>query len=148
MATEPTRFGMQPHKFNGLFTEPLHLRTHSFLDDPRTSAEIKASIVDVLVAGQTPSSTGDIPTLPKGATNEQVLAKLAAWKSARVLRLADAEGIFSGWTTQPVQAMLFTTMMEYYLYRGAWCCTSRYLNNDADNGRVYLKQPPALSRPR
>ena len=39
-------------------------------------------------------------------------------------------------------------MMDYYLYRGAWCCTSRYIGNDADNGRVYLKAPPPLKRPR
>ena len=31
MATEPTRFGMQPHKFGGAVAAPIPLRAHSFL---------------------------------------------------------------------------------------------------------------------
>ena len=183
MATEPTRFGMQPHKFNGLFTEPLKMRTHSFLHDPRTSPEIKNSIVEVHVTGrrvgsssssgmgsssssggggggggdgsladalgaESASNTGVAgPTLSRGVTNVQLLERLAPWKDARVLQLTDAEGLFGGWSSDPNQAMLFMTMMEYYVYRGAWCCTSRFINNDADNGRVYLKPPPPLRRP-
>jgi hypothetical protein len=80
-------------------------------------------------------------------TNVQLLERLAPWKDARVLQLADAEGLFGGWSSDPNQAMLFMTMMEYYVYRGAWCCTSRFINNDADNGRVYLKPPPPLRQP-
>ena len=71
-----------------------------------------------------------------------------AMREARVLRLSDAQNAFGGWVDNPDESLLFNTMMEYYLYRGAWCCTSRFIDGNADNGRVYLKTPPALSRPR
>ena len=71
MSTEPTRFGMQPHKFGGRFTAPLSIRAYSFLSDPRTDPQIKASIVDVHVG----SSDGAV-TLPHKATNVEVLARL------------------------------------------------------------------------
>ena len=51
MALEPTRFGMQPHKFNGAFTAPLPLRSHSFLRDPRTASAIRDGVIDVAVGG-------------------------------------------------------------------------------------------------
>ena len=145
MSTEPTRFGMQPHKFGGRFTAPLSIRAYSFLSDPRTDPQIKASIVDVHVG----SSDGAV-TLPRKATNVEVLARLQtpAMREARVLRLSDAQNAFGGWVDNPDESLLFNTMMEYYLYRGAWCCTSRFIDGNADNGRVYLKTPPALSRPR
>ena len=150
MATEPTRFGMQPHKFGGAFTEPLRLRAHSFLDDPRTAAAIRGGVVDVTVGGdeldaveaQRPSQR---PRLPKGATNVVVQRELAKHTDARVLRLSDAEGAFGGWETEKQQARLFTTMMEYYLHRGAWCCSSR--NNGNEDGRVYTKDPPRYKMP-
>ena len=91
MATEPTRFGMQPHKFNGAFTQPLPLRTHSFLSDSRTDPAIKSSIVNVHIGDGSGSSSGGSGTgdsdngggtgrvssgnrliLPRGATNVQV----------------------------------------------------------------------------
>ena len=71
-----------------------------------------------------------------------------AVRDARVLRLTDALDAFGGWETNPDESLLFQTMMEYYLYRGAWCCTSRYIDNNADNGRVYLERPPPLRSPR
>ena len=40
------------------------------------------------------------------------------------------------------QGKLFTTMMEYYLLRGAWCCSSR--GNGNEDGRVYTPTPPPL----
>ena len=49
MALDPTRFGMQPHKFNGAVTPPIKLRAHSFLSDARTSSAIKVGVVDVVV---------------------------------------------------------------------------------------------------
>ena len=149
MSTEPTRFGMQPHKFGGKFTQPLPIRAYSFLTDPRTDTAIKTSIVDVHLEGGGGGGGGAI--LPKRATNEQVidtLQSVSSLREARVLRLSEAEGAFGGWVSNPDESLLFNTMMDYYLYRGAWCCTSRYIDNNADNGRVYLKQPPPLQRPR
>ena len=161
MATEPTRFGMQPHKFGGAFTAPLPLRAHSFLDDPRTAPAIKRDVVDVAVGaggGQGGGGEGGGPDggggarggagarLPRGATNVGVQSALAPWRNARVLRLSDAEGIFAGWESDKQQATLFTTMMEYYLYRGAWCCSSR--GNGNEDGRVYTQNPPPLKVPR
>ena len=147
MATEPTRFGMQPHKFDGAFTEPLTLRSHSFLSDPRTAAAIKEGVVDVTVGGDDASlAPAQGPRLPKGATNVVVQRQLAMHRDTRVLRLSNAEGAFGGWETDTQQAKLFTTMMQYYLHRGAWCCSSR-LNGNED-GRVYTKEPPAYQMPR
>lgn len=156
MATEPTRFGMQPHKFGGKFTAPLPVRAHRFLADPRTDAAITRSVLDVVVgagaetAPCSTSSTEQCPALPRQASNVQVLQRLqgAAAREARVLRLSDAVGAFGGWEDRPDESLLFNTMMEYYLYRGNWCCTSRFLDNNADNGRVYIQQPPPLKRPR
>ena len=150
MSTEPTRFGMQPHKFGGKFTQPLPIRAYSFLTDPRTDTAIKTSIVDVHLEGGGGGGSGGA-ILPKRATNEQVidtLQSVSSLREARVLRLSEAEGAFGGWVSNPDESLLFNTMMDYYLYRGAWCCTSRYIDNNADNGRVYLKQPPPLQRPR
>ena len=87
------------------------------------------------------------PTARHPTIFEQVLEHLAAAHSTRVLRLTEAEGAFGGWVSDPMQATLFSTMMEYYLHRGAWCCTSRFINGNADNGRVYLRPPPPLKRP-
>ena len=85
----------------------------------------------------------DGPKLPRRATNVQVLERLAPVQSARLLHLHDTEGIFGGWTNAPLEASLFGTMMQYYLLRGAWCCTSQGSGNQ-DDGRVYLKDPPPL----
>ena len=49
MALDPTRFGMQPHKFGGLVTPPLKLRAFSFLSDERTHPDIRNGVVDVAV---------------------------------------------------------------------------------------------------
>ena len=87
--------------------------------------------------------------LPKGATNvvvQRELGELAMHRDTRVLRLSNAEGAFGGWETDQQQARLFTTMMEYYLHRGAWCCSSR--NNGNEDGRVYTKEPPRYKMPR
>jgi len=158
MSTEPSRFGMQPHKFDGFVVPPLRMRTHSFLNDPRTDPAITSSIVDVhQEGGEGEGSSGGGSSgegggrravlLPKGATNVQVLKRLGSLQSARVLRLSEARGSFSGWVSERREAQIFNTMMDYYLYRGAWCCTSRYLGGDSDNGRVYLKKPPPLTQP-
>ena len=56
--------------------------------------------------------------------------------------LADAEGVFSGWVGDAQVARMFQTMMDYYVHRGAWCCTSR--GGNQDDGRVYTKAPPPL----
>ena len=112
----------------------------STLHDARTAPAIKRDVVDVAVGaggGQGGGGEGGGPDggggagggagvrLPRGATNVGVQSALAPWRNARVLRLSDAEGIFAGWESDKQQATLFTTMMEYYLYRGAWCCSSR-----------------------
>ena len=72
----------------------------------------------------------------------EALQSLERWKDARVLRLADAEGVFSGWVGDAQTARMFQTMMDYYVLRGAWCCTSR--GGNQDDGRVYTKAPPPL----
>ena len=74
-----------------------------------------------------------------------VQREFAKHTDARVLRLSDAEGAFGGWETEKQQARLFTTMMEYYLHRGAWCCSSR--NNGNEDGRVYTKDPLRYKMP-
>ena len=141
MSSAPTRYGMRASKFNGYATPPLKLRAHSFLDDARTAADIKASVVDVAVA---PAGGGDgaAAALRRGATSVEALKSLERWKDARVLRLADAEGVFSGWVGDAQTARMFQTMMDYYVLRGAWCCTSR--GGNQDDGRVYTKAPPPL----
>ena len=149
MGTEPTRFGMQPHKFNGKFTQPLPIRAYSFLTDARTDPTIKRSVIDVHMGGGGGVGGENAVVLPPKATNEDVLERLRTpqLQQARVLRLSDAEGAFGGWVSNADESLLFNTMMDYYLYRGAWCCTSRFIGNNADNGRVYLKGPPPLRRP-
>ena len=149
MALDPTRFGMQPHKFGGLVTPPLKLRAFSFLSDKRTHPDIRNGVVDVAVVRkrQDGGGGGDIGggtvTLSRHATNEQLKRQLAGVESARVLRLSDAEGAFAGWESDRDQARLFATLMDYYVHRGAWCCSSR---NQArqDDGRVYVRPPPLL----
>ena len=76
-------------------------------------------------------------------TAAEVKAQLASVEGARVLRLSDAEGVFGGWTSNRDQSRLFHTLMDYYVHRGAWCCSSR---NQArqDDGRVYVRPPPPL----
>ncbi len=100
-------------------------------------------MVDVSVGG---GGGGGGATLTKRATNLQVKAQLAGVAEARVLRLSDAEGAFSGWESDANEARLFATLMDYYVHRGAWCCSSR---NQArqDDGRVYVKGPPGLRMP-
>ena len=88
--------------------------------------------------------SGDRATLTRGATNKQAQAQLAPLADARVLVLADAEGVFGGWESEPQQARLFQTMMDYFILGGSWCCTSR----DKDDGRAYYKRPPGLRMPR
>ena len=100
--------------------------------------ELDFECVKTIVMGGGASS----PRLPKGATNKVVLQQLAPWQGTRVLRLSTAEGAFRGWESEPQQARLFQTMMEYFLYRGAWCCSSR--NNGNEDGRVYPDIPPPL----
>ncbi len=160
MHVAPSRFGMQPHKFGGAVAEPIHLRAFSFLEDPR-AARLAAGVVDVRVeprgggalgggfAGadaESESDGADGPTLPRGVTNERARQLLGPWDSASVLRLSDAEGVFGGWVSERLEATLFNTMMDYYVYRGAWCCTSRNTANQ-DEGRVYLTPPPPLLVP-
>lgn len=158
MALDPTRFGMQPYKFNGNVAAPLPLRAHSFLLDPR-AADVAADLVHIPVEPRDASrAAAGAPArqlrrgrvghaLPRGLSNVRALQLLAPHASARVLELADAEGLFGGWETQRTQAELFSTMMDYYLLRGAWCCTSRNLGNQ-DDGRAYLISPPPLRLPR
>ena len=150
MSLDPKLFGMQPHKFNGAETPPLKLRAFSFLADPRTSREIREGVVDVaLVDGRDGAGGGGgsgRPTLRKGSTNLAVKAQLKPLEDARVIRLSDAEGAFGGWESDAQEARLFMTMMDYYVHRGAWCCSSR---NQAqqDDGRVYVTPPPGLRMP-
>ena len=145
MALEPTRFGMQPHKFGGAFTAPLPLRAHGFLNDPRAAA-IRQDVVEVSVGREPPAGGGVSAILPRAATNLDLQRDLHQHREARLLRLSDAEGAFGGWETDKQQATLFSTMMEYYLHRGAWCCSSR--NNGNEDGRVYTKNPPPFKIPR
>ena len=151
MSLDPTRFGMQPFKFGGKVTPPLKLRAHSFLRDERTSQSIRGGVVDVTVvetAATAAAAAAPAHALTRGATNVEVKAQLAALRDARVLRLSDAEGVFGGWARggeggDRDECRLFSTLMDYYVHRGAWCCSSR---NQAqqDDGRVYVRQPPAL----
>ena len=145
MALDPTRFGMQPHKFGGLVTPPLKLRAFSFLSDERTHPDIRNGVVDVAVVRKRQGGDigGGTVTLSRHATNEQLKRQLAGVESARVLRLSDAAGAFAGWESDRDQARLFATLMDYYVHRGAWCCSSR---NQArqDDGRVYVRPPPLL----
>ena len=148
MALDPTRFGMQPFKFGGLVTPPIKLRAHSFLSDGRTHRSIRDGVVDVRVvpsgeARAEGQGGGGPHTLTRGAANDEVKAQLASVEGARVLRLSDAEGVFGGWTSNRDQSRLFHTLMDYYVHRGAWCCSSR---NQArqDDGRVYVRPPPPL----
>ena len=150
MSLDPTRFGMQPHKFNGKVTPPLKLRAHSFLTDERTSESIRTGVVDVAVvdAAATAAAAAPAHVLVRGATNVEVKAQLAALRDARVLKLSDAEGVFGGWARggeagDRDECRLFSTLMDYYVHRGAWCCSSR---NQAqqDDGRVYVRHPPAF----
>ena len=146
MSLDPTRFGMQPHKFGGLVTPPLKIRAFSFLTDERTHPDIRGGVVDVAV-GDGGGGAGAAARLPRKATNLEIKSQLAGVMGARVLRLSDAEGAFGGWvggaTSDKNEARLFQTLMDYYVHRGAWCCSSR---NQArqDDGRVYVTQPPAL----
>ena len=96
--------------------------------------------------GLSSGDSSDGARLARGATNVDVKAQLASFERARVLRLSDAEGVFSGWVSDSLEARLFSTMMDYYVNRGAWCCSSR---NQArqDDGRVYVKPPPLLRAP-
>lgn len=149
MSLDPMRFGMQPHKFNGRPTPPIRLRAFSFLSDSRTSAEIKEGVVDVRVVGYQgggKAAAGGQIVLRKGSTNVAVKAQLQSLEGARVIRLSDAEGVFSGWESERNEALHFNTMMDYYVHRGAWCCSSR---NQAqqDDGRVYVTPPPRLRVP-
>ena len=139
MSSAPTP-GMRASKFNGYATPPLKLRAHSFLDDARTAADIerRSSTLRWRAGG----GDGDAAALRRGATSVEALKSLERWKDARVLRLADAEGVFSGWVGDAQTARMFQTMMDYYVLRGAWCCTSR--GGNQDDGRVYTKAPPPL----
>ena len=82
--------------------------------------------------------------LQRGSTNEDVLRVLGSgsMRQKRLLRLSDAEGIFSGWRTQPQQAQAFNTMEGYFLLGGDWCCSSRRAND----GRLYNVDPPRLTQ--
>ena len=135
-------------KFGGLVTPPIKLRAHSFLSDGRTHRSIRDGVVDVRVvpsgeARAEGQGGGGPHTLTRGAANDEVKAQLASVEGARVLRLSDAEGVFGGWTSNRDQSRLFHTLMDYYVHRGAWCCSSR---NQArqDDGRVYVRPPPPL----
>ena len=79
-------------------------------------------------------------TLRAGSNNEEVLSQLAPLRSARVLRLSSSEGAFSGWVSERTQGKLFTTMADYFLLGGSWCCSSR----TQGEGRVYYSKPPPL----
>ena len=91
-----------------------------------------------------------VPSLPRKATNVEVLARLQtpAMREARVLRLSDAQNAFGGWVDNPDAVAPIQHHDGVLPHRCAWCCTSRFIDGNADNGRVYLKTPPALSRPR
>ena len=145
MALDPTRFGMQPHKFNGLVTPPIKIRPFSFLHDERTHADIRNGVVDVAVGGGGGGGGGGgAMTLSRHATNVQAKAQLASVAHARVLRLSDAEGAFRGWESEPTQALVFNTIERFFLLGGDWCCSSRVANE----GRLYPVDPPPLVAPR
>ena len=139
-------FGMQPHKFGGYVTPPIKLRAFSSQDDERTHPEIPNGVVGVALGAAAAAAAGVARS--RGATNVcvHVGQQLAAVESARVLRLSDAEGAFSGWVSEAREARQFVTLTEYYVHRGAWCCSSR---NQAqqDDGRVYVRRPPELRVP-
>ena len=71
----------------------------------------------------------------------------ASMRQKRLLRLSDAEGIFSGWAgggggwmMAPGGGDTFKTMESFYLFGGDWCCSSR----TANEGRLYPVDPPRL----
>lgn len=97
--------------------------------------------VELVPRGGRPS--GSAAPLHAASNNEEVLKQLAPLRSERVIRLSAAEGAFSGWVSEAEQARLFTTMTEYFLLGGSWCCSSR----DKDEGRVYYRKPPVLRLP-
>jgi len=149
MMAEPAAFGMRSSKFGGRVTSPLRLRAHSFLHDARTSEAIRGARTlvrvrqrDSVTKGNALDGAGEA-VLVAGATDREVLEGLHAFREQRVLVLENAQGAFSGWEADDAQAQLFNTMMQYYLLRGAWCCT--WQGGNQDNGRVYLTPPPALT---
>ena len=87
--------------------------------------------------------------LRRGATDADVMRLLGsgAMRQKRLLRLSDAEGVFSGWTGAGGswlggggQGEAFKLMESYYLLGGDWCCSSRRANE----GRLYPVDPPRL----
>ena len=97
--------------------------------------------VEAKYRGKAPRVPGKITKVrPDGSCD---IAYESGKKEARVLRLSDAEGVFGGWTSHKDECRLFHTLMDYYVHRGAWCCSSR---NQArqDDGRVYVRPPPGL----
>ncbi|KAL3908017.1 MAG: hypothetical protein SGPRY_009958 [Prymnesium sp.] len=128
LINDPSGYGLHPSFVGGQVVPPLSLRAHSFLDDPRTSREIRASVVDVQVRGERPMLPArlgcsaphsrwcekpnlHLPAHPedppfeedkawmqRGSSNAQVIQQLGSGTvgAARVLRLSDTEGAFSG----------------------------------------------------
>ena len=176
MALEPTRFGMQPHKFNGAFTAPLPLRSHSFLRDPRTASAIRDGVIDVAVGGSA-SGGASIPKVRacvfartcgsvklgwhravpsfhreedslrcvpsvgcwQGATNEAVLRFLEPWREARVLRLSDAKGAFSGWESNHLQARPHVGVLLMGVVVVGWCHSNSVIVIEASPTRRALR---------
>ena len=98
----------------------------------------------------------EVVELRRGATDADVMRVLGSesMRRKRLLRLSDAEGVFSGWSAaagggggggggwlmSPGRGDTFKTMESYYLFGGDWCCSSRRANE----GRLYPVDPPRL----
>lgn len=99
--------------------------------------------------GRDGSNDDGVIELRRGATDADVMRLLggSSMRQKRLLRLSDAEGIFSGftgagggWMMAPGRGDTFKTMESFYLLGGDWCCSSR----TANDGRLYPVDPPRL----
>lgn len=115
-------------------------------DDAKTQGMTRRT---ASASGGSMAGNDAVVELRRGATDADVMRLLGsgAMRQKRLLRLSDAEGVFSGWTGTRGswlrgggQGEAFKLMESYYLLGGDWCCSSR----SANEGRLYPVDPPRL----
>ena len=150
-------------RFQSIRNRPSHIgridfRESSFLTNPLTPKSVREGQMTVHILpnakavreaavafkqqNKQPEVDGAPParfiSLLNGSSDAQAAAALGAHADVPVLRLASAEGVFGGWTSDRQHQLFEAVVGHSSILQGSWCCSSWY----KPSGSINYATPP------
>lgn len=122
-------------------------REHSFLSNPRLAPRLRTSRASVRFSRERPAApaeAGNVVTLPRGATDRELLAALgpgSAHDDTAVLLLEDAEDVLGGFEDAQAGSYIRELLDAKMLY-GSWCCSRTNFHHPG--ATAFFERPAVL----